>query len=173
MLRRHLRLGAFILAFLMPAAVPAQTSFVVMGGLSAPVSRLGDLTDMGYNVTAGLNVGALMLPVGLRFEADITAWLQGWGRKRQHPDRHRERPHQRWSHARRAVSHRRSRDIQPRKQRRYGNSRTVLGVNGGGGLRFALTGISTFFEARYHIMLGNASEASNYQFIPITFGIQF
>jgi len=46
MLRRHLRLGAFILAFLMPAAVPAQTSFVVMGGLSAPVSRLGDLTDM-------------------------------------------------------------------------------------------------------------------------------
>src|SRR5205085_12324029 len=55
----------------------------------------------------------------------------------------------------------------------YGNSRTAIGINGGGGLRFPLTGFNTFFEARYHVMLGNQADATNFQFVPITFGIQF
>jgi hypothetical protein len=53
------------------------------------------------------------------------------------------------------------------------DDKTVVGINGGGGLRFPLSGISTFVEARYHIMLGNSNDGSNYQFIPITFGIVF
>ena len=55
----------------------------------------------------------------------------------------------------------------------YGTSTTALGLNGGAGLRFPLSGLSTFFEARYHMMLGNAADGTNYHFIPITFGIVF
>ena len=53
------------------------------------------------------------------------------------------------------------------------NGRTAVGINGGAGLRFPLSGLSTFFEARYHLMLGSAAEGTDYQFIPITFGISF
>jgi hypothetical protein len=49
----------------------------------------------------------------------------------------------------------------------------VAGVNIGGGLRFPLGGLSTFLEARYHVMLGNTSDGTKYQFIPITFGVAF
>ena len=55
----------------------------------------------------------------------------------------------------------------------YSTQQTVAGVNGSAGLRFALTGLSTFVEARYHMMLGTAAEGTHYQFVPIAFGISF
>jgi hypothetical protein len=57
--------------------------------------------------------------------------------------------------------------------RGYGSGQTVAGVNGGAGLRFPLSGLSTFVEVRYHVMLGSDTDGTNYQFIPITFGISF
>jgi opacity protein-like surface antigen len=47
---------------------------------------------------------------------------------------------------------------------------TSVGLNGGVGLEFSLTGMSTFLEARY-IHIFTEEEAT--QIIPITFGILF
>jgi hypothetical protein len=50
------------------------------------------------------------------------------------------------------------------------DSETDFGINGGLGLEFSLTGMSTFLEARYvHIF----TEGDATQVIPITFGILF
>jgi hypothetical protein len=50
------------------------------------------------------------------------------------------------------------------------DSATDVGLNGGVGLEFTLTGMSTFVEARYvHIF----TEGEATQIIPITFGIMF
>ncbi len=47
---------------------------------------------------------------------------------------------------------------------------TRFGLNGGAGLRFRLTGLSTFLEARYHHIF---TEGGSSQLIPITVGIMF
>ena len=54
-------------------------------------------------------------------------------------------------------------------------SKTSVGFNGGLGLRFGLSGFSTFAEARYHYV--SAKDATkgfeNYSVVPISFGIMF
>lgn len=50
------------------------------------------------------------------------------------------------------------------------DSMTDFGINGGGGVKFALSGFTTFVEARYHHVF---SEDDALTFIPITFGVQF
>ena len=177
---KPLRMLALAGAFATSAqALHAQTStsFVVAGGVNAPVNRLGDIADLGYNVAAGVNLGAIALPVGLRFEGAYN----GLGLKNGAGDlriitgtanaifnlgKTSDAPYliaglgaYNRNFSNRAFG--------------YSDSKTAVGINGGGGLRFPLTGLSTFFEARYHIMLGNAQDATNYQFIPITFGIMF
>ena len=59
-------------------------------------------------------------------------------------------------------------------------SGTKFGLNGGVGLKFQLTGFSTFIEARYHNVFhgtavggGNNSGAKSLQFVPISVGITF
>src|SRR4051812_31714378 len=82
--RRHdmlRRLSAALLGsalILLPhAALSAQTALSVAGGLSAPVSDLGDFTDIGYNIGVGLNFGGTRLPIGARIEGG----LNGFGLK--------------------------------------------------------------------------------------------
>lgn len=160
-----------------PAVVHSQTSLSIAGGVNAPVGNLGNSADLGYTVSAALNVGGTALPVGLRFEgaynalglkntsgdiriisatanavfnlgktADAPYFIAGLG------------------------AYNRRLTLDPF---RSAGDRTVVGINGGAGLRFPLSGIATFVEARYHIMLGKSNDATNYQFIPITFGIMF
>ena len=158
-------------------AVHAQASLMVSGGLNAPVGRLGDLTDMGYVVTGGLNLGAPISPVGARIEGSYSGlgFKGGGGDVRlifgtanalfnlgTTPDAP-------YLIAGVGAYNRSSGS----NTFGYGTGRTVAGVNGGAGLRFPLSGLTTFFEARYHLMLGNAADGTNYQFIPITFGISF
>jgi len=50
------------------------------------------------------------------------------------------------------------------------HSQTKFGLNGGAGLRFQLTGFSTFIEARWHTIF---TEGSNAQVVPISVGITF
>jgi len=55
-------------------------------------------------------------------------------------------------------------------------SSSDFGLNGGVGVRFALGGLSTFAEARFHNIFVKdelSGEKANVQFSPITFGIQF
>ena len=49
-------------------------------------------------------------------------------------------------------------------------TQTKFGLNGGAGLRFQLTGFSTFIEARWHTIF---TEGSNAQMVPISVGITF
>lgn len=49
-------------------------------------------------------------------------------------------------------------------------TQTKFGLNGGVGLRFQLTGFSTFIEARWHTIF---TEGSNAQMVPISVGITF
>ncbi|HEY9429074.1 MAG TPA: outer membrane beta-barrel protein [Gemmatimonadaceae bacterium] len=50
------------------------------------------------------------------------------------------------------------------------NTQTKFGLNGGAGLRFQLTGFSTFIEARWHTIF---TEGNNTQMVPISVGITF
>jgi hypothetical protein len=51
-----------------------------------------------------------------------------------------------------------------------GDSESKLGVNGGIGASFQLSGFNTFIEARYHHVFTDENAT---QFIPVTFGISF
>lgn len=48
-----------------------------------------------------------------------------------------------------------------------------FGLNGGGGLRVPLSGISTIIEARFHIVFDSDAGRSNSTFVPISVGILF
>jgi hypothetical protein len=175
---RRLRLGAYLIALLAPASVHAQFSVFVNGGVSAPLSTLQDFNNIGYNVGGGVNIGIPFLPFGLRLDGAYNGFgiRNGGGDTRiimGTAD---------------AVF-----NIGPAPLAApyliggvgiysrafstpgsgYGPSQNAFGLNGGGGLRIPLSGITTFFEARYHIMLGSAAEAANYQFVPVTVGIAF
>ena len=160
-----------------PTVARTQTAVVVSGGLNAPVGRLGEIADLGYNAAAGLNLGGTSVPIGARLEVGYNGLgykagsgdvriITGTANAIYNFGMTRDAPYliaglgayNRSSGSGTLVS---------------GTSATALGLNGGAGLRFPLSGLSTFFEARYHVMLGSAAEGTNYQFIPITFGIVF
>ncbi len=159
-----------------PAPLLAQTSISVAGGVNAPVGRLGDIADLGYNISGGLNFGGTSLPVGLRLEGAYNSLglkgsgdvriITGTGNAIFNVGQTKDAP---YLIAGLGVYNRNFSS----NTFGYGTGKTVLGINGGGGLRFPLSGISTFFEARYHVMLGNSGDGTSYQFIPITFGIMF
>ena len=154
-----------------------QTAFLVAGGANAPVGHLGDITDIGYNASVGLNLGGTAVPVGARLEAAYSdlAYKGGGGDVRI------------VSGTANALFNLGMTQGAPyliagvgaynrnsgSSALGYGAGKTVAGVNGGAGLRFPLSGLSTFVEVRYHLMLGNSVDGTDYQFIPITFGISF
>jgi len=177
MIKRYL--AAVVAAGVLSAAstAQAQASLMLSGGLNAPVGRLGDVTNMGYIINAGLNLGGPFIPVGARLEGSYS----GLGYKDGNGDVRlisgtanaifnlgatRDAPYVIAG----VGAYNRSSGSSAFG---YGSGSTVVGINGGAGLRFPLSGLSTFFEARYHIMLGNEADGTNYQFIPITFGISF
>lgn len=160
-------------ALLCMSALPlrAQAALSVSGGIAAPVSDLGDVADLGYNVAAGLNFGGTRVPIGLRFEGA----LNGFGLKRIDAD---VRILNATANA--VVNFSQKSDspyligglgIYNTKFTDFDESENGAGVNIGGGLRFPLGGLSTFFEARYHAILGERNKGM--QFIPITFGVVF
>jgi hypothetical protein len=174
-----LALGALVAA---PAVLPAQgsTSILLSAGLSLPVSDLANTFNSGYNVNLGLNFGAPVVPVGARLEAGVSSFdrKSGSGNVRIA------------SGTANAIFNLGPTSAAPyligglgiynrrfSDQTIFGSTvtqdKTQAGINVGGGLRFPLTGISTFLEVRYHAMLGNAGDRTNYQYVPITFGVQF
>ena len=179
MSRRLLAVLAAGALLALPAAARAQgsTSILVSGGLSVPMSDLSDNVNSGYNINLGLAFGAPIIPVGARIEGGFSSFDgKGGGTTTRIA-----------SATANAVLNLGPTGAAPYLigglgiyNRRFSSdllnaadSRTTAGVNIGGGVRFPLGGISTFLEARYHLMLGNQSEATNLQFIPISFGVQF
>ncbi len=155
----------------------AQGAFIVAGGATVPVGSLGDVTDIGYNAALGVELGGAAVPVGARLElaynelgskggAGTVRLITGTANAIFNVGTTRDAPYLIagvGAYSRSAGS----------GASGYATQQTVAGVNGGVGLRFALTGLSTFVEARYHMMLGTAAEGTHYQFVPIAFGIAF
>lgn len=177
MTRQFLMAGLLAASLAAPGHLRAQSSFLVAGGINAPVGRLGDIADLGYNVAVGLALGGPIVPVGLRIEGGYNGLgfkggggdvriLTGIANAVFNVGPTSDAPYLIGGLG--VYNRSFSTSISS-----YGSSRTVVGINGGGGLRFPLSGLTTFFEARYHIMLGNSTDGTNYQFIPITFGIVF
>ncbi|MBA3671545.1 MAG: outer membrane beta-barrel protein [Gemmatimonadaceae bacterium] len=166
-----------------PASLRAQrsASISVSGGVSAPMGRLGDATDLGYTVAAGVNVGGRSTPIGLRFEGAFNSF----GYKRLNNSSVSGDIRILAGTANAVYNFSRAADspyligglgVYNRKVSAgtvSSDALTRAGINGGGGLRFPLSGLSTFFEARYHVMFNDDRDGTNYQFIPITFGITF
>jgi hypothetical protein len=162
-----------------PAVSRAQsTSILVSGGLSVPVSDLSDVANSGYNVNLGLAFGAPLIPVGARIEAGFSSFegKGGGGTARIASGTANAVLNLGPTGAAPyligglGIYNRRLSDDGPLGG---SDSKTTAGVNIGGGIRFPLGGISTFLEARYHVMLGKSDEFTNLQFIPISFGVQF
>ena len=162
--------GAVVLVPFRPVWSQAQLS--VSGGVAAPVSDLSDVADVGYNFAAGLNFGGTRLPIGARLEGS----LNGFNLKNFNEDV-------------RILNATANAIVNLGQQAgspyligglgiynsRFGeaDSENAVGVNLGGGLRFPLGNFNTFFEARYHAVLGDQDDGANLHFIPITFGILF
>jgi len=169
----------------LPAAARAQsTSILVSGGLSVPMSDLSDASNSGYNVNLGVAFGAPLLPVGFRLEGGFSSFDGKSGGIGGLTSGTTTRIA---SATANAVLNLGPTGAAPYLigglgiyNRRFSSdasgaadSRTTAGVNVGGGIRFPLGTLTTFLEARYHVMLGNQDEATNLQFIPISFGVQF
>jgi hypothetical protein len=158
---------------LLPLSISAaQAQFSVSGGLATPVSDLSDVADIGYNVAAGLNFGGTRLPIGARFEGSLNGFnLKNFGEDVRVLNA-----------TANAVVNLGQQSGSPYiigglglYNSKFGNSdsENAVGVNLGGGLRFPIGTLNTFFEARYHAMLGDRDVGANLQFVPITFGIIF
>jgi hypothetical protein len=154
------------------ATAQTQARFSVAGGIAAPMSDLGDEADLGYSVAAGLNFGGSSLPVGVRLEGSFNSFglndfpedvriLNGTANAVVNLGQQAESPY--------LIG---GLGLYSSK---FGNagSENAVGVNLGGGLRFLIGDLNTFFEARYHAMLGEAGAGANLQFVPITVGVMF
>ena len=154
------------------ASSSAQTALTVAGGISAPVSDLGDVADLGYNIGVGINFGGTRLPIGARIEGG----LNGFGLKDF------DESFRIVSGTANAIVNFSQRADSPYLIGGLGiynsklgdfDSDNSVGINIGGGLRFPLGQLSTFVEARYHTTLSDDQRGSRLQFIPITFGVAF
>lgn len=160
------------LIFPTPSFARAQTALSVAGGIAAPVSDLGDIANLGYNVGVGLNFGGTRVPIGARIEGG----LNGFGLKETDLNFRIVT-----GTANAIVNFSQKADspyliggigIYNTKFENF-DSDNSAGVNIGGGLRFPLGALSTFLEARYHSTLNNDARGGRLQFIPITFGVVF
>ena len=170
--------GVAAVLALSAASANAQVSFGVAAGVNAPINSLADLAEAGYNVAGSVNFAAPTNPFGVRLEGAynglqlrgpaggdvriITGTANGVFNINKTPSS----PYLIAGFG--AYSRRIT--VDP-----VGNTgdKTVFGINGGGGLRFPLSGISTFLEARIHFMMGSKGDEADFQFIPVTFGIVF
>jgi outer membrane protein with beta-barrel domain len=166
MSRAALALAATLLA---PAALHAQTSLGIAGGLAMPTGDASDLVKSGYNLTVALGIKPPVAPIGLRIDGmwnSLDSKTAG-------------------GNALRVLGGNANVTLSgPMLPLGYliggvgmynfssegTESETKMGFNAGVGINFPLTGFSTFVEARYHHV---QTEGSSFQFVPVTFGIRF
>jgi len=164
-------LAAGILA-LSPQVSSGQARFGLSGGLAVPVSDLDDVAELGYNVAAALHFGGTHVPIGARVEGGLNGFSLDDG----------DDDVRILDLTVNAVVNFGQRQASPYLIGGLGfynskvasfDSKTALGINVGGGLRFPIGVLTTFLEARYHLMLGDRPDFANLQFIPITFGFVY
>jgi len=163
-----------------PSALHAQLkpSFSVAGGIAIPLSDLADNVDAGYNLAGAVSFGAPLVPVGVRLEVGYN----GFGGKSSLTTNGTANILSGTANATLALGPSGASPyliggvgMYRREFSESGasTSKTTAGVNGGAGFRFPLGTMSTFVEARYHLMLGDTGDLSRLSYVPITFGINF
>ena len=175
MKRKFVR-SAFVVAALFAIALPAhaqrRASLGVAAGATFPVSDLGDATSTGFHVLGTLAIsGTASSPLGFRVDgmyndlsgknsgSDVKVWTINGNLVYAFPGGMTATPYliagAGWYNS---------------KAEGADESRNDIGINGGIGARFALSGFSTFAEVRFHNIF---SEPNSAQMIPLTFGILF
>jgi hypothetical protein len=172
MSRAALVLAATLLA---APALEAQAKFSISAGAAVPIGSTADGMNVGYNVTGSLGFEPPLAPLGLRIDGMLNSMDFKSG----------------------LLNGESNRTIAGTANLMLGgpampipmgyliggvgmynnkasvsgaSSATDVGFNIGAGIKFPLTGFSTFLEARLHIV---NTEGSSMKFIPITFGLKF
>ena len=153
-----------------PHSAFGQARFGVSGGPAVPVSDLADVAGLGYDVAVALHFGGTHVPFGARVEGGLNGFslddadddvrilnltvnaVANFG----------QRPTSPYLIGGLGLYNSKAANL---------DSKNAIGINLGGGFRFPIHQLSTFLEARYHLMLGKRSDFANFQFIPITFGV--
>lgn len=173
------RLGGLLLTAALvagPSVAMAQNPFHfnLAAGAAIPTSDLGDVANVGYNLTAGLGFGLPLSPIGFRIEGKYNSF--GAKNCPANVDC--------GSAEIKGVDGNVIYDFMPITKTvgvslygiggvggfAAGDGDTHLGWNIGAGLRLPLTGFSGYVEARYHQVNGNGG---NLSYIPIVFGLSF
>lgn len=164
--------AAFALfAFALPAHAQKPISVGISAGATMPTGDLSNSTNTGFNVTGTLAFHAPMMPIGLR--ADV-AYNQ-LGIKNISDNVNVTSVTGNVTYALPGVM------VSPYAIAGVGmyhvgssapgsTSDNKFGFNAGVGARFSLSGFSTFLEARYNKV---NSDAGNFSYVPVTFGIMF
>lgn len=156
--------------------------FGITGGATVPIGNLSDASSTGWNAGALLDVGLPLVPIGFRL--DVT-WQQLGDKHFSDGTDVKNRfiagtANVLYTFNSMALTKFyliggvggygfRSEVVPPGGPSITG-SETKFGINAGAGVRFQLTGISTFVEARWHDVFTTGPSS---QFIPISVGITF
>jgi opacity protein-like surface antigen len=169
-------------------------TFGVSGGLSVPMGDFADGVKSGFNAGAHLAFKPAMLPFGLRVEGQFNQFdLKGLEELGEDVDGDARiisgtvngvfgvpaassafRPYLIAGVG--AYNERVKFDFLGASE---SESQTKLGINGGVGIEFGLSGLATFIEARYHLVFDKEDDedtgasGSNTTVVPISFGIKF
>ena len=155
-----------------PAEAQRRTSVGLAAGATVPIGDLGDGTSTGFDVLGTLSIsGTASTPLGFRFDGmynslsgkssgpDVNVWTLNGNVVYAFPGGLTATPYliggAGWYNSKADGADEASND---------------LGINAGIGVRFPLSGFSTFAEVRFHNVFGDPNSA---QFIPLTFGILF
>ena len=161
-----------LVAIAAPAHAQRRTSVGLAAGATFPIGDLGDATSTGFHALGTLLVsGTATTPLGLRIDGmynslsgkrpgpDVNVWTVNGNLVYAFPGGMTATPYlivgAGWYNSKADDAEEGSNDI---------------GINAGIGVRFALSGFSTFAEARFHNIF---SDPNSSQFIPLTFGILF
>ena len=184
-MKRSLRILGLAALVAAPTFVSAQAArpigFGVSGGLSLPTGDLGDIAKTGYNVTGHVMLRPASF-TNLSFRGDVS--FDRYSVKNESGVSYRVLGF--IANAIYSFPQATPGVVRPyviggvgaynkKGTENVGNfSRSVgstdVGVQGGAGINFQLSGFSTFVEAKFVNVFGNGSSAN---FIPITFGVKF
>lgn len=176
-MRRHRFAVPIVVAFISLLTTPAhaqrRASVGIAAGATLPVGILGDATSTGYHVLGALAIsGTATSPLGFRIDGmynslsgkssgpDLTLWTVNGNLVYAFPGGLTATPYviagAGWYSVKADES--------------GAESVSDFGINGGIGVRFSLSGFSTFAEARFHNVF---SDPNSSRVIPFTFGILF
>jgi opacity protein-like surface antigen len=163
------------------SALEAQSPirFGLAGGLSLPQADLGDGLESGFHGQVMLGFGMIALPVKLRADLSYhSLGVEGDGGALFGDDDLRV-----ISGALNAIVGMGGIGVKPYLTGGLGfynskfgdfDAENDFGINGGVGLEFSLTGMSTFLEVRYlKVFVGDDGGDFDFALVPITFGIMF